>query len=97
MGSPEQAKMHHEIRTVGLRAQATAVGLVQLCKELNAAGVLDDAALARIKNVIADEIALTAPRSLTQAQYRERVCTRLDGIFAGTESLGSADGINLEH
>lgn len=93
--SSEQGRMHHELTAVGLRAQATAAGLVQLCRELNAVGILDDKALDRIKGVIADEISLTGPRSFTQAQYRQGVCERLDAIFAGRESLGSAEGFPL--
>lgn len=87
----EQQKLHHDLKNVGLRAQATAAGLVQLCKELQAAGVIDDAAVTRVKNAIADEIALTAPRPMLRADFRKEVCERLNGIFSGAEKLGPAD------
>ncbi|AXB80740.1 hypothetical protein [Novosphingobium sp. P6W] len=87
----EQEKLHHDLKNVGLRAQATAAGLVQLCKELQGAGVLSEAAVQRIKNSIADEIALTAPRPMLRADFRKEVCQRLDGIFSGSEKLGPAE------
>lgn len=87
----EKQRLHHELKNVGLRAQATATGLVQLCKELQAAGILSDEAVERIKESIADEIALTAPRPMLRSDYRKEVCERLDGIFSGAEKLGPAE------
>jgi hypothetical protein len=89
----EQKKLHHDLKNVGLRAQATAAGLVQLCKELQAAGVLSDAAVGRVKESIADEIALTAPRPMLRADFRKEVCERLNAIFSGAEKLGPAEDI----
>jgi len=89
----EQQKLHHDLKNVGLRAQATATGLVQLCKELQAAGVISDEAVGRIKDSIADEIALTAPRPMLRADFRKEVCQRLDGIFSGAEKLGPTEDI----
>lgn len=87
----EQKKLHQDLKNVGLRAQATAAGLVQLCKELQAAGVINDAAVGRIKEAIADEISLTAPRPLLRADFRRDVCERLNAIFSGAEKLGPAE------
>ena len=89
----EQKQLHQDLKNVGLRAQATAAGLVQLCKELQAAGVLKDEAVWRVKEAIADEIALTAPRPIVRADFRKDVCERLDRIFSGTEKLGPAADI----
>lgn len=89
----EPQKLHYDLKSVGLRAQATAAGLVQLCKELNNIGVLDDLAVARIKGAIADEIALTAPRAILRAQFRQEICHRLDSIFAGEQALGEGEGL----
>ncbi|HUD30104.1 MAG TPA: hypothetical protein VMQ93_14625 [Novosphingobium sp.] len=89
------ASMHDDLRNVGLRAQATAAGLVQLCKELNAAGVLDEGAVQRVKHAIADEIALTAPRPIPRADFRRDVCERLDALFAGDEKVGPADRLSF--
>jgi hypothetical protein len=92
----EQRKLHQDLKNVGLRAQATAAGLVQLCKELQSAGVLGDDAVGRIKEAIADEIALTAPRPMLRADFRKDVCERLNAIFAGTKKLGPLDEMPFE-
>lgn len=89
----EQKRLHLDLKNVGLRAQATAAGLVQLCKELEAAGVLSDKAVDRVKEAIADEIALTAPRPMLRADFRKDVCERLNRIFSGAEKLGPAEDI----
>ncbi|WP_232492776.1 hypothetical protein [Novosphingobium kaempferiae] len=91
----ESARMHDDLKNIGLRAQATAAGLVQLCKELNAVGVLDQAAVDRVKHAIADEIALTAPRPIPRASFRREVCERLDALFAGDEKVGSAERLSF--
>ncbi len=93
--SAEQKTLHYELKDVGLRAQATAVGLLQLCKELQRAGHLDEAAVTRIKNSIADEIALTAPRSVDPKNFRSEVCGRLDQLFAGEAKVGDADALTF--
>jgi hypothetical protein len=87
----EQRKLHFDLTNVGLRAQATAAGLVQLCRELESAGVIDQAALTRIKRAIADDIMITAPRSVRKEQFRGEICSRLDGIFSGEQKLGGAE------
>jgi hypothetical protein len=93
--SAEHKKLHFDLTNVGLRAQATAAGLVQLCKELQGAGVLDDAALHRIKGAIADDIVVTAPRSARKDDYRMQVCERLDLIFSGEQKLGKAENLTF--
>lgn len=95
MSSPyeKQKKLHFEVTNVGLRAHATAVGLVQLCIELQRAKVLDDAAMERIKGVIADEVSVAAPRAVSCQSYRNDVKTRLDRLFAGEQELGPADAL----
>ena len=88
-------KLHFDITNVGLRAQATAVGLVQLCVELRHANVLDEAAVERIKDAIADEVAVAAPRTLTSPQYRSEVKSRLDRLFTGEQEVGSAEALSF--
>jgi hypothetical protein len=87
----KQKKLHYELSHVGLRAQATAVGLLQLCQELRRVNVIDEAAIDRIKAAIAEEITMTAPRAITSADYRRDVRARLDRLFAGEAEVGSAD------
>lgn len=91
----DQRSMHFELVNVGLRAQATAAGFVQLCKELRQNGALDDAGVDRIKNAVADEVTLTCPRSINRSQFRNDVCRRLDALFAGKETVGDAEGLRL--
>lgn len=91
----DHKKMHFDLTNVGLRAQATAAGLVQLCAELRRAGILDESAIGRIKTAIADEIVVCAPRQVASREYRKDVCTRLDAIFAGERKLGPPGEIAL--
>ena len=93
--SVNQRDVHFELVNVGLRAQATAAGFVQLCKELRQAGALDDPAVDRIKTAIAEEVALTCPRSIPRTQFRSDVYQRLDALFAGEETVGEADGLRF--
>ena len=89
----EDKNLHYELGNVGLRAQATAAGLLQLCAELRDAGVLGEAAIERIKDRIARDITLSAPKSTTPDAFKRDVRTRLDRLFAGCESVGSADAL----
>jgi hypothetical protein len=93
MDHSEDKKLHDTIGFVGLRAQATAVGLLQLSAELRRAGVLDDDAIDRIKDAIAREISLSRPRSPYKEQFDENLRGRLDRLFAGEVALdlGSPD------
>ncbi|MDF0487155.1 hypothetical protein PX554_03345 [Sphingomonas sp. H39-1-10] len=89
----QQKRLHWELTNVELRAQATAVGLVQLCIELRRANVLGEAALERIKDAIADEVAVAAPRVTASRTYRNDVRNRLDRLFAGDQDVGSAEAL----
>lgn len=91
----DQKKLHYDLVNVGLRAIATSAGLVQLCKELQSAGVLDDAAVGRIKHIVADEIALSAPRPLLRSDFRRDICARLDAIFSGEQKFGAAESLSI--
>lgn len=90
MDNREDKKLHDTIGFVGLRAQATAVGLLQLAAELKRAGVLDDEAIDRIKDAIAREISLSRPRSPHNEQFDANLRGRLDRLFAGEEALDAA-------
>jgi hypothetical protein len=85
MDPREDRRLHDAMDFIGLRALATAAGMIQLCSELQRAGVFDDAAIDRIKETMAREIALSSRRSF-DAEY-PIVKQRLDALFAGREEL----------
>jgi hypothetical protein len=92
----ERRKLHFDLAKVGLRAQATAVGLVQLCLELRRTSVLDDPAVERIKDAIADEVSVTAPRRMVaSSEYRADIRARLDRLFSGQLEVGSAEALAM--
>lgn len=89
MGYAEDKHLHDTIELIGMRAQATTVGLVQLSIELVRAGVLDQDAIGRIKDAIAKEISLNRPRSIPVENFQENLRGRLDRLFAGEGSVGA--------
>ena len=88
-GKPGGDEVHHSIRLLPIRGEAITAGLVQLCTELHAVGALDDAALGRIKDAIAGELAEYAPRSIKKAAFLANVQCRLEKVFGTSESLGA--------
>ena len=92
MDETEEIKLHETVSFVGLRAQATAVGLLQLSAELVRAGVLDKAAVDRIKEAIAKDIALSRPRSVGREEYMGLVRERLDGLFGPKDEVHAKAG-----
>jgi hypothetical protein len=86
-------RLNFDLTNVGLRAQATAAGFVQLCKELRAVGVIDDYAVSRIKDVVADNITLNCPRKVNRADYRQEVSQRLEAIFEGQQRVGDINDL----
>jgi hypothetical protein len=74
-------ELHGTLDFIGLRAQATTVGLIQLCAELVRAGVLDDDAVSRIKAAIHRELTVSHPRGHNRAEFDETLRQRLDAIF----------------
>lgn len=87
MSYQESQKLHEEIAFLGLRAQATAVGLIQLSIELQRAGVLDGDAVCRIKGAIADNLTLKTPSYMSAKEHRCEVAQRLDKLFTGEATL----------
>lgn len=90
----EQRQLHFDITNVGLRAQGTAVGLVQLCIELRKRDIIDDAALTSIKETIADELHMGGGRRVAARNERSDIRARLDRIFAGQLSVGPAAALS---
>lgn len=95
MGYAEDKQLHDSIDLVGMRAQATTVGLIQLAVELQKAGVLDETAVDRIKEVIANEISLNRPRAIPPERFHEHLRTRLDRLFSGEEMVGEASAAKM--
>jgi hypothetical protein len=87
-GAEQARELHRTLEFIGLRAQATTVGLVQLCAELVAAGVLKDEAIGRIKEAIFREITVTHTRGYNRAEFERTLRQRLDSIFSHTASSG---------
>jgi hypothetical protein len=88
MDEREEARLHDSVNLVGLRAHATAVGLVKLTSELVRAGVLETAAADRIKDAIVKELSLSRSRSISKEEFERSTRHRLDAIFAGDEPVG---------
>ena len=83
----DDQRLHQMVSFIGMRAQATAVGLIRLCTELSRAEVLHETALERIKDAIAEEIACHCPPSTAKKVYKAEVRQKLDRLFAGDESV----------
>ena len=89
--TPEQ-RLHDSIGFVGLRAHATAAAVLQICAELRRAGIFDQAALERIKQAVAREIALSQPRREFRGEF-EAAMARLDELFSGQAKLAFHDDL----
>lgn len=87
MDTREGKQLHDAIDFVGLRAHATAVGLIQLTAELVRAGVLDEAAVERMKEMIAQDLALNRPPHATKEAFEKQIRMRLDRLFAAEDKL----------
>lgn len=88
MDEREEERLHDSVSLVGLRAHATAVGLLKLTSELVRAGVLEEAAVDRIKDAIVKELSLSRSRAASKEEFERSTRTRLDSLFAGSEPLG---------
>jgi hypothetical protein len=95
MISQKQKQLHNDITNVGLRAQATAVGLVQLCIELRKADVLSEDAITNIKKAISDELLIGPYRRNCSRDERREVELRIDRIFAGEQKISSAEELSF--
>lgn len=80
----ELARQRHEtLEYIGVRAQATMVGLSQLCSELLVTGALSQDAVERIKDAIVIDIVVSRPRIGNRAasEFDDALRSRLDAIF----------------
>ena len=85
MDQREDRRLHDAMDFIGLRALATAAGLIQICDELCRAGVFDQEAITRIKEAMAREIALSR-RGSYETEFQTAM-QRLDALFAGRAEL----------
>ena len=81
----EDRRLHDAMDFIGLRALATAAGLIQMCAELHRAGLFDEEAIDRIKDAMAREIALSR-RGTFETEFKTAK-QRLDALFEGREEL----------
>lgn len=82
------AELHSSLNIAGFRALATAAGLLQLCRELEMAGVLMPIATARIRDAMFNELMEQAPRSVSNDEmFAARLRQRLENLFSGAERL----------
>lgn len=81
MDNTEQRRLHQDLGFLGLRAPATAAGLLQLTTELVRAGVLDHEAVDRIKDAIARDLVLSRPRNAWRSDFESSIRHRLDLLF----------------
>ena len=88
MSEREDRKIHDDVSLVGLRAHATAVGFVTLARELVKAGVLEEAAVERLKEAIVRELSLSRSRATSAEEFERTTRHRLDGLFSGHERVG---------
>ena len=91
----KQKQLHHDVTNVGLRAQATAVGLIQLCIELRKTDALSEEGLSNVKKAIADELLVGPYRRHCSREQRRELEERIDRIFAGEQKVGAADELSF--
>lgn len=81
-GDAAARERHRTLDFIGLRAHATAVGLIQLCEELLNAGVLSGDGLDRIKDAICSELAVgKRARVSEQREFDAMLRRRIDAVF----------------
>jgi hypothetical protein len=76
-----ERRLHQDLDLLGLRAPATAAGLLQLTAELFRAGVIDKAAANRVKDAIACDLIVSRPRITGKDEYATIIRQRLDALF----------------
>jgi hypothetical protein len=86
-------ELHRTLDFIGLRAQATMVGLIQLCAELVKVSALDDDAIGRIKDAIHREITVSNTRGYNRPEFDDTLRQRLDAIFPQPGNAGARDKV----
>ncbi len=81
MEKDKALQLHRNLEFIGLRAQATSVGLLQLCAELVQVKVIGDEAVERIKDAIHRDIVVSNPRGRDRDEFSTTLRKRLDDVF----------------
>jgi hypothetical protein len=81
MDTTERRQLHQDLGFLGLHAPAMAAGLLQLTAELARAKVLDQEAVCRIKDAIAEDLVLSRPRHAWRSDYESSIRNRLTNLF----------------
>src|SRR3546814_9371249 len=74
-------RVRADLDAIGMRASGSAVGLLQLLKELLDARVLGHDAVERIREAIIADVAGARPRSQTQDDFEKRERERMDHLL----------------
>ncbi|MCM8730455.1 hypothetical protein ACFO8O_05665 [Hephaestia sp. GCM10023244] len=82
-------RVRADLDAIGMRAAGSAVGLLQLLKELLDARVLGHDAVERIREAIIADVAGARPRSQTQADFEKRVRERMDHLLPLNRKVGA--------
>ena len=93
-GDAAARERHQTLDLIGLRAHATAVGLIQLCEELLNAGILSGESLDRIKAAIYSDLAVTKrARVAKQWDADDTLRQRIDAVFPVAPGAPARDSI----
>ena len=93
-GDAAARERHRTLDLIGLRAHATAVGLIQLCEELLNAGVLTAESLDRIKDAICSELAVgKRARVAGQLGFDDALRRRIDAVFPVAPGKPARDNV----
>lgn len=82
-------RIHAALDSIGMRQSGTGAGLLALMRELRDAGVLDGAAIGRIKEAIVADIGVSRPRTTSHAEFEHMVRLRLDSLLPAPSPLNS--------
>lgn len=82
MNADEAKRRHRDVFLAGFRSHLTATGLLQLIKELQATGALDQGAVDRIKDAVVSEATVNRPPGMALDEVRKSMQTRLDRLMS---------------
>ena len=77
----ETRRAHRDLSLAGLRAEATATGLIQLIRELRGSGALAPDAVGRIRDRVVDDLTLSRPIGASEDDFRSDLRRRLDHLL----------------